>query len=175
MSSMHYKKGRKKVIQRFFAPFLWKSPFMVSSSSSLLVFWVFSTVSLPHKETDECFPCLSLCKIQSFTFLSQVPSWAALCTFPQQTKSYCLFLLQFGFGSDKNESQNGITAFRTHFVSQRHGVGNTEHFTAPAGKTNEMFRAGNFVWAQLQPHNGKISTWAAVGSSCSVHLACYLF
>lgn len=32
-----------------------------------------------------------------------------------------------------------------HLVSQRHGVGNTEHFMAPAGKTNEMFHGGSFV------------------------------
>lgn len=42
-----------------------------------------------------------------------------------------------------------MTTFRTHFASQRHGVGNTEHFIAPAGKTNEMFREGSFVSAQL--------------------------
>lgn len=114
MSSMHYKKGRKKVIQRFFAPFLSKSPFMISWSSSPLVFWVFSTVSLPHKETDEwCFSCLSLYKIQSFTFLPLRCHLELLFALFHNIQNPSAFsCCSLGFESDKNESQNGITAFK---------------------------------------------------------------
>lgn len=71
-------------------------------------------------------------------------------TLKQQTKCYWLFLLfHLGFESDKNGSQNGMTAFRTHFVSQSYRVGSTQHFTAPAGRTNQMLNEASIVSEEL--------------------------
>lgn len=71
------------------------------------------------------------------------------CTLKQQTSSYWLFLLRHVFESDKNESQNGMTAFRTHFVSHSCGIRSIQHFTAPAGKTNQTLNEGSLVSEEL--------------------------
>lgn len=72
------------------------------------------------------------------------------CTLKQQTKPYWLFLLlDLVLESDKNGSQNGMTALRTHLVSQSYGVKSTWDFTVPAGKTNQMLNEGSLVSEEL--------------------------
>lgn len=152
---------------------------MISSSSSLLVFWVFSSVSLPPTETWITFLLFVIIEERkSYIPASQVPSWAALCTLQQQTKPYCLLLLQSWFESAKSESENGITAFRTHLVSQGHGVGKNWAFQCSCRKHQGEVSWGSFLSAQLSML--ATSSWQGFHLSscwqfCKVHLACYLF
>jgi len=101
------------------------------------------------------------------------------CTLKQQTRSYWPFLLlHLVLESDKNASQNEMTAFRTWFVSRGYGVRSTQHSTAPVGETNQKLSEGNLVSKELSL--AAISSWQDFHlSGCwqfgNRQLACYLF
>lgn len=120
MSSVHYTKGKNKSSPEVLCPFPLKVSFNDLFKQFCPVFG-FSLVCsfLPKKQMNNV--SLVCCYVK-YEALYCCPSGAIVscsCTQKQQTKSYWLFLLlHLGFESDRNESQNEVTAFRTYFVSQ---------------------------------------------------------
>lgn len=147
MSSVHYKKGR--IVQRFCAPFLWRS-FMICSSSSILFFGFSLVWAFPTKKQMRNVSLVCYVKYEALCYCLSGAVMSCSCTLKQQTESFWLFvLLHLSFESNKSESQNDMTVFRTRLISHNYGVRSTQHFTAPPGKTNQRLNEESLVSGEL--------------------------